>query len=404
VTPEQMQVFLDHETDFALQLPEEPLFDDYDPDAPPVPAELPDWLLEQVGPPPAAEATTEPESDKAADAALENLIAQSSALDNMPDWLKADITSADDVELENIFAQTDERTELELPIPEVVTPPETPTELEIDRDDPWVEAFDLEHEQGEADVEAVPEWYERNVSDPARIAAVERLTGEGEEAPEVAVEAAEAVAPAPAISLSDEPLPEETLLPAGALQELPEWMPEFVLPEAPEAEAEAEMPAQTVEEEFVSTDMPDWLREVEEAVSPQEIPDWLKETLAPEEEQVNVFIEPEPVEAVSAAEPFTVVQPEAEQPRPVPRPAPVAASLETARATSQSGDIEISLAQYEALIRGSVELEAAVEDLSHMVRVHKNNPAVYRVLGDGLMRQGKLQAALDTYREALNQL
>jgi hypothetical protein len=34
----------------------------------------------------------------------------------------------------------------------------------------------------------------------------------------------------------------------------------------------------------------------------------------------------------------------------------------------------------------------------------KTTPAVYRVLGDGLMRQGKLQLALDTYRKALNQL
>jgi predicted negative regulator of RcsB-dependent stress response len=34
----------------------------------------------------------------------------------------------------------------------------------------------------------------------------------------------------------------------------------------------------------------------------------------------------------------------------------------------------------------------------------KKNPAVYRVLGDGLMRQGKLQTALETYRKALKML
>lgn len=406
VTPEQMQVFLDHETDFALQLPDEPFFDDYDPDAPPVPAELPDWLLEQVGPPPAAE--PKPEQARAQDTELEKIITQSSALDDMPDWLRADITSPEDVELESIFAQTDDRTEPELPVPAMVTQPAAPVELEIDPNDPWVEAFDIEHEQGEADIEAVPEWYQRNVSDPARIAAVERLTHEQEEAPEPAAEAeaaqAVAAAPASANGLSDEALPEETLLPAGTPQALPEWMPEFAPAEAEAPQAEAEAAPQAAEEAFAPTDMPDWLREVESAVSPEEIPDWLKETLAPEEEPVNVFTETDFVEQPPAPESFTVAQPEPEQPRPAPRPAPVAASLETARATRQSGDVETSLAQYESLVRNSIDLDAVVEDLSHMVRVHKNNPAVYRVLGDGLMRQGKLQAALDTYREALNQL
>jgi hypothetical protein len=36
--------------------------------------------------------------------------------------------------------------------------------------------------------------------------------------------------------------------------------------------------------------------------------------------------------------------------------------------------------------------------------VHKTNPAVLRVYGDVLLRRGKLQQALDTYRSALNLL
>ena len=35
---------------------------------------------------------------------------------------------------------------------------------------------------------------------------------------------------------------------------------------------------------------------------------------------------------------------------------------------------------------------------------HKDNAAAHRVLGDALMRQGKLQEALNTYRRALNLL
>ena len=94
------------------------------------------------------------------------------------------------------------------------------------------------------------------------------------------------------------------------------------------------------------------------------------------------------------------------QAEPVPEPAavPGGSGLELARSRRANNDLEGSLAAYEALIRNSEALETVVDDLSHLVREHRRNPAVYRVLGDGLMRQGKLQAALDTYREALNQL
>ena len=78
--------------------------------------------------------------------------------------------------------------------------------------------------------------------------------------------------------------------------------------------------------------------------------------------------------------------------------------LDRARDKEQSGDLEGALAEYEALIRANTDLETVVTDLTQLVKSYKTTPAVYRVLGDGLMRQGKLQAALNTYREALNQL
>jgi DNA-binding SARP family transcriptional activator len=56
------------------------------------------------------------------------------------------------------------------------------------------------------------------------------------------------------------------------------------------------------------------------------------------------------------------------------------------------------------VIRANQALNDVVSDLAQLAEHHKNRPAVYRVLGDGLMRQGNLQAALDTYRKALNQL
>ncbi|MFN8562656.1 MAG: hypothetical protein U0703_13800 [Anaerolineae bacterium] len=78
--------------------------------------------------------------------------------------------------------------------------------------------------------------------------------------------------------------------------------------------------------------------------------------------------------------------------------------LERARDRERGGDLEGALADYESMIRSSTELDAVVNELTQLVRSYKTTAAVYRVLGDGLMRQGKLQAALNTYREALNQL
>jgi hypothetical protein len=77
--------------------------------------------------------------------------------------------------------------------------------------------------------------------------------------------------------------------------------------------------------------------------------------------------------------------------------------LSSARGLSEN-DVDASLLDYEKLVRANAELDAVVNDLTQLVVKYDKNPGVYRVLGDGLMRQGQLQAALDTYRRALNLL
>jgi hypothetical protein len=82
----------------------------------------------------------------------------------------------------------------------------------------------------------------------------------------------------------------------------------------------------------------------------------------------------------------------------------IPATLNQARSQANGNDVDGSLSSYEQLIRANAELDAVVADLTAMTEKIKTSAVLLRVLGDGLMRQGKLQAALDTYRKALNQL
>jgi predicted negative regulator of RcsB-dependent stress response len=82
----------------------------------------------------------------------------------------------------------------------------------------------------------------------------------------------------------------------------------------------------------------------------------------------------------------------------------VAATLQEARTHATINNLDASLPHYEMLIRANAALDDVVDDLAKLSEKFKTSPAVHRVLGDTLMRQGKLQAALDTYRKALNQL
>ena len=82
----------------------------------------------------------------------------------------------------------------------------------------------------------------------------------------------------------------------------------------------------------------------------------------------------------------------------------VEATLAQARRQVSTGNVAGGLIEYESIIRANKALDTVVDDLSKLLEQDKSNPALYRVLGDGLMRQGRLQQALDTYRRALNQL
>ncbi len=371
VTREQMQYYLDQQADDLAQHPEV-LFDAdedevLDEDEPLATAEVPDWLSEMMPPPEPEPAAPKPP--------IEDLFAAPAPASDMPDWLKEDALGEEVMDLDSIFEPDD--------APSGPTSPAVVTQgdYEVDPTDPWVEAFDLEYEQGGVgDTDTVPDWYAQNLNDPARIAAVEDQAGEALDD-----------------DLQESSFPMENDLTAGQAQPIPGWATGFETVEA-----------EPTTEGSPFEDMPDWLRDVEATVTPDEVPDWLVETIAEPEPEP----EPPPVVAVEPPKPAPAPTP-APQPAPKPIPAQPAArliggeasaALERARDKEQSGDLEGALGDYENLIRSNVELETVVNDLTQLVRSYKTVPAVYRVLGDGLMRQGKLQQALNTYREALNQI
>jgi hypothetical protein len=377
VTDEQMQYFLAQQEQSAV---EEGILIDFGADDGELVPEIPDWLRDMQ--------PTAQDIPAAPTRSLESIfdaLPEAPEAVLMPDWLSEGAEGAEAIA--DIFDDS--------PTPELMTLDVSASPIEIDLSDPWVEALEAEHISGAPDLAQEPDWYIANTTDPARLAAIDARFGMAEE---------EVVG----VPLAQVSLPVESSLPFGQEQPIPMWIDinaiglvERAAPPAPAAETPVLLPADS-----------DWLSQIE---TPEAVPDWLIGSFGePEPEPEDVFIPPEPV--VIAPPPVQPVPPRAPQPvaparpvEPVQPPAlimdeDVLAVLQGARDLEQAGDIESSLQEYEALIRANRGVDAVVEDLSELVKSYRTVPAVYRVLGDGLMRQGKLQAALNTYREALNQL
>jgi tetratricopeptide (TPR) repeat protein len=125
--------------------------------------------------------------------------------------------------------------------------------------------------------------------------------------------------------------------------------------------------------------------------------------------------------AVPAPEAERPAPPPAPAPRPgtgflppsapaAPTPAPAAAAapsgegIAEARHLMSSGNQEGAFNSYEALIGRGQALDDIISDLNEYVgRGKMVNPRAYRLLGDAMMAQGRLQDALEQYRKALDQ-
>ncbi len=78
--------------------------------------------------------------------------------------------------------------------------------------------------------------------------------------------------------------------------------------------------------------------------------------------------------------------------------------LGVAQQALATGQFEAALADYAALVETGEGLNTIIADLEVATGQHRDQPLLRRTLGDAYMRNGQLQKALETYRQALDQL
>ena len=93
------------------------------------------------------------------------------------------------------------------------------------------------------------------------------------------------------------------------------------------------------------------------------------------------------------------------KPSKLPPPG-LAAAINSARGKVKAGELPAALLDYETLLTTSAGLVWVVSDMRELIAQsqYRGISSLHRVLGDALMRQGQLEAALDVYRHALSLL
>jgi hypothetical protein len=294
-------------------------------------------------------------------------------------------------------------------------------QIEVDPNDTWTQAFLMEDREEEAE-----EWYTERLTQVDVDAIVSQAITEEEPEPaeDIDMTTVQMTSPPGVIALEPATFPIEESLPEGE----PELAPEWLTGETPPAPAlMPDFSAITDDEEDI--DIPDWL---ESSIDEDdiEIPDWLSDESDDLEEEIPDWLADAGVEELEPAaipgwltdtmedEPADLVAQVVETPDPEPAapaivqvqsPPPaadIAATIQAAQEKVANNDLDSALQDYESVVRANDGLDVVVSDLQKLTKndTHKKNPAVYRVLGDAMMRNGDLQDALDVYRRALNLL
>jgi len=362
--------------------------------------DLPDWLKDvQEDDEPVPEPISSPVTDEVA-ASLDTDDSLTSD-DDLPDWLQ-DVQEDDDASAPLLEADS-------LSTDDMVDEDDLPDWLSDIQSDDSDEPFEpsepspLEIEE-EAD-EDLPDWLQE----------VKDETLEPDPGSEdVSIPAAEPVS--------------ATMVEAdgsGDDKELPDWLQDMEdgagslgdedvlpIPEAPSTQpAPVAATKEKIEEPMASQatptpkpstggsgDMPDWLKKLresddEEVAAPQSTAPAPTPSPAP----------PQPVSTTVAApppEPSPVVEAKDED----KLSADVEERLKLAQSAREKGDIEEAVRYYDSLVSSGAYLDTIIEDMQQAIKSYPSNYMLFQVMGDAMMKDGRLQSALNAYREALEKL
>lgn len=317
---------------------------------------LPEWLLD----------TDELAWSDEAEVVLEDA---APAADDLPAWLKGETEAAAETEPEAAPEAAPAEAEAEA---EPAAEPDLPEWLAASDEKPEAgisEGVDVMVTAPGAEPTDLPAWLKDDLAAEAEAAADEEEEAEAEPAEALEAEAPEAVAePQQAEDAEEDVVP----VAEGEAEAAVEEEPEAAAEEAPAAVAEAEAPEPVAEEEAVA------------------------EPLAEAET-------PEP-EAEAEAELAYVAADEAAE-EAADTVADDYERLRIAREKLGPKTIGEAVPHYEQLIGSGERLDETVADLNYYLRSEASpDPRVRRLLGDALRAQGKLQDALDAYRQALDAL
>jgi hypothetical protein len=335
---------------------------------------LPDWLRE------VQEEEEEPvqpirnlEAVAGATGGVDELIDE----EGLPDWLQ-------EVEEEEAFEPSEpspEEEEFFVAEDELVTEEELPAwlrEAQEETEEVTAEVFDFFEEPvlGETVTEEAEVIIEEELPDWLRAV--------GEE-PEPKAEPVAEMEPAEpeAVEVTAAPVEEVTLA---------EVQPEVISePEEPAPVKPVPAPEPTVEE-----------RKLAAQPAPTGLPDWLRKLREGErEEERAVSVQGRPGLRPISAEPV-LVEIKAEDDQGLPADADE--RLRLAHEARDEGDLEKAVRIYDTLVASGVYLDRIIDDMQQAIKSYPSNYLLYQVMGDAMMKDGRLQSALDAYRQALVRL
>jgi tetratricopeptide (TPR) repeat protein len=144
-----------------------------------------------------------------------------------------------------------------------------------------------------------------------------------------------------------------------------------------------------------------------EPVAPAGLPNWLKK-LREEEYEEPAVAEPTMASSVPQVTPeVTVAATAPPEPQPQPDldlPEDGDERFRLAQTAREEGDVDRAIQIYESLVTSGLNLDSVIADLDLAIRSSPSNYMLHQVKGDAMMKDGRLQGALDAYRQALAKL